>query len=154
MASRIVRAGQDLFPYILALIFLLVPNGFVSVVFSDTGLINIPTAYIMNNGIFDARVSTTILHEKRQELVTRIDFGLLDFAEFGVMGIKYDDKDYLMCNAKVLLSRESGVLPGFAAGVDNLGEKIESQDYDLSFYAVLSKQFNLPFIHIIKGIWE
>jgi hypothetical protein len=151
MASRIVKAGPNLFLYTVALIFLLVPNGFVSAVFSDTGLINIPTAYIMNNGIFDARANTTILHEKRQELVTRMDFGLLNFAEFGVTGIKDDDKDYLMCNAKVLMARESGILPGFAVGVDNLGEKIESQDYNLSFYAVLSKQFNLPFIHIIKG---
>jgi hypothetical protein len=54
-----------------------------------------------------------------------------------------------MCNAKVLLARESGVLPEFAVGMDNLGEKL--QDYDLSFYAVISKQFNLPFIHIISG---
>jgi hypothetical protein len=134
-------------------ISLLVTVGSVSAsYFQDTGLLDIPTAYVMDNGIFNAGVKTSIRHETREEIIVRIDFGLLNFAELGVAGIKLDAKDYLMCNAKVLLARESGVLPEFAIGMDNLGEKIPySQFNDLSFYAVISKQFNLPFIHIISG---
>ena len=149
MTSRIVKAGQKLylFFFIVTLVSLLVPCGFVSA----TGFMGIPTAYIMNNGIFDAGANAIIQDGKRQELVARMDFGLLNFAEFGAMGIKKDGKDYLMCNAKVLMARESGALPGFVVGVDNIGEKIELQDYALSFYAVISKQFNLPFIHLIGG---
>ena len=117
--------------------------------FRDTGLLDIPTAYVMDNAIFNVGINTAIQDKKRREFNFGIDFGLLNFAELGFAGIKRDDKDYLMCNAKVLLARESGVLPEFAVGTDNLGEKLK--DYDLSFYAVISKQFNLPFIHIIGG---
>lgn len=139
---------------ILVFIFFMITVGSVSAsYFQDTGLLDIPTAYIMDNGIFNAGVNTSIKNEKRQEIISRIDFGLLNFAELGVSGVRLDDRDYLMCNAKVLLARESGVLPEFAVGMDNLGEKIpyDPQYDDPSFYAVISKQFNLPFIHIISG---
>jgi len=138
------------FIIITVFISLLATVGSVSAsYFQDTGLLDIPTAYVMDNGIFNAGVKTSILHKTREEVIVRIDFGLLNFAELGVVGIRLDAKDYLMCNAKILLARESGVLPEFAIGMDNLGEKLK--DYDLSFYAMISKQFNLPFIHIIRG---
>jgi len=141
---------RNLFFIITALISLLISVSSVSAnYFRDKGLTDIPTAYVMNNGIFNAGANTAIQDKKRREFNFGVDFGLLNFAELGFTGIKNDDKDYLMLSAKVLLARESGVLPEFAIGMDNLGEKLE--DYDLSFYAVVSKQFNLPFLHIISG---
>ena len=152
MSKKVIMRQNLIYNFIIINVFisLLVTVGSVSAsYFQDTGLLDIPTAYVMDNGIFNAGVKTSIRHETREEIIVRIDFGLLNFAELGVAGIRLDAKDYLMCNAKVLLARESGVLPEFAVGMDNLGEKL--QDYDLSFYAVISKQFNLPFIHIIRG---
>ena len=152
MSKKVIMRQNLICNFIIITVFisLLVTAGSVSAsYFRDTGLLDIPTAYVMDNGIFNAGINTAIQDKKRREFNFGIDFGLLNFAELGFAGIKRDDKDYLMCNAKMLLARESGVLPEFAVGMDNLGEKL--QDYDLSFYAVISKQFNLPFIHIISG---
>ncbi|MDQ1318353.1 MAG: hypothetical protein QG588_2013 [Candidatus Poribacteria bacterium] len=160
MSKKVIMRQNLICNFIVINVFisLLATVGSVSAsYFQDTGLLDIPTAYVMDNGIFNAGVKTSIRHETREEIFSRIDFGLLNFAELGVVGIRLDDKDYLMCNAKILLARESGVLPEFAIGMDNLGEKIPQNiceyvpTYDLSFYAVISKQFNLPFIHIIRG---
>lgn len=118
--------------------------------FGGTGLIEIPTAYIMNNGIFNAGVHVDISHEKRQDLSLMMEFGFLNFAELGIIGIIRDNKEYIKGNAKLILAREEGILPAFAVGVDNFGEDIESDTtYDMSFYGVISKQFNLPYIHLI-----
>jgi hypothetical protein len=121
--------------------------------FRGTGLMNIPTAYIPQQGFFDIGIHTAIRDQKRDELAIRIDFGIFNLAELGLIGLKRQDTDYVMGNAKLLLSRESGSAPGLSVGVDNFGEKVQddSEDYRRSVYGVLSKQFNLPVVHLISG---
>jgi len=118
--------------------------------FNDTGLFDIPTAYIMSNGNFNFGANIEVQNEKRKSLVIGTDFGLLNFAEIGFKGIKKDNKDYLMSDIKVILSREEGLLPAFAIGVDNVGEGKGVPDYELSYFAVISKRLNLPVIHILN----
>jgi len=121
--------------------------------FRDTGLMDTPTAYVMKNGLFNIGTYTAIQEQKRKELAFRIDFGILDFAELGLLGLKKDGNDYIMGNLKLLLSRESGSTPGLSIGLDNFGEEAQevSQSYKRSVYGVISKQFNLPGVHLISG---
>jgi hypothetical protein len=121
--------------------------------FRDTGLMNIPTAYVTRQGLFSLGIHTAILDQKRDELAIRIDFGVFNFAELGLMGLKKKDDSHVMGNVKLLLSRESGSTPGLSIGVDNFGEEIQngSEDYRRSVYGVVSKQFNLPIVHLISG---
>jgi hypothetical protein len=120
--------------------------------FHGTGLLDTPTAYILDNGVFDTGIDILISDSKRQEMSFKLDFGLLNFSEFGIVCLKKDNKDFITGNAKFILAREEGILPAFAFGVDNVGEDIDKKDdkYNVSFYAVISKQFNLPLIHLIN----
>lgn len=118
--------------------------------FGDTGLIGIPSAYLMNNGDFNVGADVAIKDGKRESFVIGMDFGLLNFADIGFKGLKKDDKDYLMSDIKVVLLREEGLLPALAFGADNIGEKNSFSDYELSYYAVIGKKFNLPFVHILN----
>ena len=121
--------------------------------FRGTGLMNIPTAYVAQQGFFNVGVHTAIWDQKRDELAIRIDFGIFNRAELGLIGLKKKTDDYVMGNIKLSLSRESGSTPGLSVGVDNFGEKVQdgSESYRRSVYGVLSKQFNLPIVHLISG---
>ncbi len=121
--------------------------------FRGTGLMNIPTAYVAQEGIFDAGVHTAILDQKRDELAVRIDFGVFNFIELGMMGLRTGQNDYVLGNLKILLFRESGSTPSLSIGVDNFGETAgnSSESYERSIYGVMSKKFNLPIVHIIGG---
>lgn len=118
-----------------------------------SGLINIPDGYVLPQGIFNAGVHTTIQDQKRDEFGFKIYFGMLNLAEFGLMEIQREDENYILGNAKILFIRESDLSPGVSIGVDNVGEKVqdESESYQRSFYGVISKKFNLPFIHFVSG---
>jgi len=121
--------------------------------FRGTGLMNIPTAYITQQGFFNLGVHTAIWDQKRDELAIRVDFGIFNLAELGLMGLRKEGDGHVMGNIKLLLSRESGSTPGLSIGIDNFGEEIKngSGGYRRSVYGVLSKQFNLPIVHLISG---
>lgn len=148
------RFGNHFFGMILCLFLVSICKAsLASPYFGGTGLTDIPTAYTMNHGVFDAGVHVAIRDEKRQELSLKMEFGLLNFAEIGIVGLKMDDRDYIKGKAKVTLAKEEGILPAFAVGIDNFGENVDGspREHDMSFYAVISKQFNLPFLHLISG---
>ncbi len=121
--------------------------------FRGTGLLNIPTAYVAEQGLFDVGVNTIIRDRKRDELAMRMDFGVFNLAELGLMVLRKEDDDYITGNIKVLFYRESGSTPGLSIGVDNFGEQVQdsSGSYRRSVYGVISKQFNLPIVHLISG---
>ena len=121
--------------------------------FRDTSLMNIPTAYVSQEGFFDVGVHTAILNRNRDELAIRVDFGVFNFAELGMVGLKRDGSDYVIGSLKLLAAQESGTTPSLAIGIDNFGEEVQddSGNYELSFYGVVSKQFNLPVVHLISG---
>lgn len=139
--------------FILAMILSFSSISAAAPYFRGTGLMNIPTAYVAQEGIFDAGVYTAILDQKRDELAVRIDFGVFNFIELGMMGLRTGQNDYVLGNLKILLFRESGSTPSLSIGVDNFGEKAGngSESYERSIYGVMSKKFNLPIVHIIGG---
>ena len=142
-----------LIPYTFVLIIASLSGGISNAApyFRDTSLMNIPTAYISPQGFFDVGVHTAVLSRKRDELAVRVDFGIFNFAELGMAGLKAGDHDYVIGSLKLLVARESGAIPGLAVGIDNFGEEVQSENYRRSFYGVLSKQFNLPVAHLING---
>lgn len=139
--------------FILLVMLLSVDISVAAPYFRDTGLINIPTAYVSKQGIFDVGVHTAIQNRRRDEVAMRIDFGVFNFAELGLIGLNRDDNDYVVGNIKLLAARESGATPSLSIGIDNIGEDVldSSGDYERSFYGVMSKRFNLPIVHIITG---
>jgi hypothetical protein len=114
---------------------------------------NIPTAYVPQQGFFDLGIHTAVLNRKRDELATRVDFGIFNFAELGMVRLERDERDYVVGSLKLLAARESGSMPGLVVGIDNFGEEVrdDTEDYKFSFYGVVSKQFNLPVVHLISG---
>lgn len=121
--------------------------------FSGTGVVNIPTAYVDGQGIFDTAIHVATLNQKVDERLFRVDLGFLHFAELGLMELRKQSESYVLGNVKILLARESGITPALSIGVDNLGEKPHTKtgEFRRSLYAVMSKQFNLPFLHLIGG---
>ena len=79
--------------------------------FRGTSLMNIPTAYVPQQGFFDVGIHTTILNRKRDELATRVDFGIFNFAELGMVRLERDERDYVLGSLKLLAARESGSMP-------------------------------------------
>lgn len=121
--------------------------------FRVSSLMNIPTAYTLNEGVFDAGLHVAIRDQERDELGFKAYFGLFNFAEMGLMKVGQGDNDYIIGNLKLLIFRESGSYPAISIGVDNFGERVEDETgyYERSIYGVMSKQFNLPLIHFISG---
>lgn len=121
--------------------------------FRVSSLINIPTAYTLPEGVFNAGIHIAIHDQERKEIGLKTYFGLFDFTEIGLMKISDEDNDYIIGNLKLLIFRESGINPAISIGVDNFGEKIEDEAgyYERSIYGVISKQFNLPLLHFISG---
>ncbi len=137
----------------LAMVLVLSHTAVAAPYFRRTGLINIPTSDSVKRVIFDAGLHVAIHDQKRDELAMRIDFGVLSFVELGLMVLKKEGKDYVMGSAKVIISREFGSIPSLSIGVDDFGEKVRdaSGSHERSIYGVLSKRFNLPVVHLIRG---
>jgi len=137
----------------LAMMFIFVRISAAAPYFRGTSLMNIPTSDVMRLGIFSAGVHIAFQGQERDEMAMRADFGVLSFAELGLMTLKRDGKDYLLGNAKLIITREVGSIPSLTIGVDNLGEKVRDPmgSYERSIYGVLSKSFNLPVLHLING---
>ena len=85
---------------LLAMALIFADDSLASPYFRVTGMINIPAAYVAQQGIFDAGFHTAICDQKRDELAIRLDFGIFNFAELGFLGLKKGDSDYLIGNAK------------------------------------------------------
>ena len=129
-------------------------------IFTDSGLVDIPTGDVLKHGIFGVGVyapfqNTT--HFKRYPVAFRVNFGMFDKIEFGASHILPQDNDAsrsFLGHVKAQLLNESEKLPNVAIGIDNLGDNViqEWKTYHAnSAYFVISKTFNLPRIHLISG---
>ena len=126
----------------------------------DTGLVDIPTGRVIEHGIFSFgsyfgfRSAGEL---PRDEVALQLDFGLFDRVEIGLTSVRHDQQGFLLGNLKVLLLRETGVVPNIAAGIENIGDSIESGLNDTARYErksaflAVSKQFTLPTVHHIMG---
>jgi len=152
-ADRDMKHKMEIFALALAMALSLAGISAAASYFRGTGLTNIPSAYVMQEGIFDAGVHIAVSDQKRDEMAFRIDFGMFNFIELGLTGLKASGGDYVLGDLKILLFRESGITPAISIGVDNFGEKAKSfsDNYQRSIYGVMSKKFNLPILHIISG---
>ncbi len=129
-------------------------------IFTDSGLVDIPTGEVLKHGIFGVGVyapfqNTTYF--KRDPVAFRVNFGMFDRIEFGASHILPQDNDAsrsFLGHVKAQLLNETGKIPNVAIGIDNLGDNV-GQEWDTyhanSAYLAISKTFNLPRIHLISG---
>ena len=129
-------------------------------IFTDSGLVDIPTGEVLKHGIFGVGVYApfqNVSQFQRNTVVFRVNFGMFDRIEFGATHIlphQNDASRSFLAHVKAHLVTEFGLIPNIAVGVENLGDKV-SYKWDTyqpqSSYLVISKTFNLPRIHLLSG---
>lgn len=145
---------------LLLTVFLTLSNSVRGEIFTDSGLVDIPTGKVLKHGIFGVGVyapfqNTT--HFTRNPVAFRVNFGMFDRIELGASHILPQDNDVsrsFLGHVKAQLLNETGKIPNVAIGIDNLGDNVgqEWNTYDAnSAFLVVSKTFNLPRIHLISG---
>ncbi len=131
-----------------------------SEIFTDSGLMDIPTGEVLKHGIFGVGVYAPFqwtTHFKRDPVAFRVNFGMFDRIELGASHILPQANDAsrsFLGHLKAQLLNETGKIPNVAIGIDNLGDNViqEWNTYHAnSAYLVISKTFNLPRIHLISG---
>lgn len=129
-------------------------------IFTDSGLVDIPTGEVLAHGMFGVGVYApfeNVSQFQRNTVVFRVNFGMFDRIEFGATHILPHNNDAsrsFLAHAKAHLVTESGLIPNFSIGVENLGDKVSykwNTYQPQSSYLVISKTFNLPRIHLLSG---
>ena len=139
-------------------------------VFTDSGLVDIPTGVVLEHGIFGAGTSLALRQsatdisttDLADVLAVRLNFGLFDRVEVGLRhiwneyGFEHSTEQAISLKAQLLKEQEVGVIPSIAVGIEYLWDGILASDSEengtvpSSFLAV-SKTFNLPRIHQFSG---
>lgn len=129
-------------------------------IFTDSGLVDIPTGEVLKHGIFGVGVYApfqNVSQFQRNTVVFRVNFGMFDRIEFGATHIlphQNDASRSFLAHVKAHLVTESGLIPNIAVGVENLGDKLSykwNTYQPQSSYLIISKTFNLPRIHLLSG---
>lgn len=161
--------------FVLVSASITVPNPVRGEIFTESGLVDIPTGNVMKHGIFGASTYLAFQHPSENTSVTnensvlgdavavRLNFGLLDRVEIGLTHLwnEYGSEPSTerTGNLKVQLLKEQevGAIPSIAIGIENVGNKLlpwdseaEADDTPSAFLAI-SKTFNLPRIHQFAG---
>ena len=138
-----------------------------SEVFTESGLVNIPTGRMLKHGIFGAGTYLGFQQQATNGTTTnlgdavgiRLNFGLFDRVEVGLVhlsdeyGSEFSSDRTANLKLQLLKEQEAGVIPSIAIGIEKLGKKIlpwdsEAEEDDTpSVFLVVSKTFNLPRIH-------
>lgn len=135
---------------------LLLPNVVNGAMFTESGLMDIPTGGVLEHGIFGAGTSLAFENSQDEnaqwthETALRLNFGLFDSVE---MGLSHQSRAAgVLAHLKAQLLKESGAIPSVAIGVENLlAEETDFSQTARSEFLVVSKTFNLPKIHLISG---
>lgn len=152
-----------------------VPHPVSSEIFTERGLVDIPTGEVLKHGIFGAGTYVAFQHSSENmsstaennspvnALAIRLNFGLFDRVEFGLEHLwnKHDSEFFIDWTAtlkvQLLKEQEVGAIPSVAIGVETLSDKLfsrnsgaEANENPSAFFAV-SKTFNLPRIHQFSG---
>ena len=142
--------------WLMLIACLLLPNIVNGAMFTESGLMDIPTGSVLKHGIFGA--GTALAFENSQdenaqwthETALRLNFGLFDSVEMGLSHLS--EATGVLAHLKAQLLKESGGIPSVAIGVENLlTEKNDFSQTARSEFLVVSKTFNLPKIHLISG---
>ena len=164
-----LRHTMSLFLIVFAVITVAKPVS--GEVFTESGLVDIPTGKVLQHGIFEAgtylgfqqRVidrSTTNLGDA---VAVRLNFGLFDRVEVGLTHLwnEYGEQPATNRTAnlkfQLLKEPETGAIPSIAIGIEKLGREIVLSDSaaegeeSASAFLAISKTFNLPRIHQFSG---
>lgn len=143
-------------------------------VFTESGLVDVPTGAVLGHGIFGAG---TYLAFRQSAMVSglqtpptilgdvvaiRLNFGLFDRIEVGLgyiwneYGSELSTERAASLKVQLLKEQESGVIPNIAVGIEHLGDRILTSDAEEnrilpSAFLAVSKTFNLPRIHQFSG---
>lgn len=140
-------------------------------VFTESGLVDIPTGKVLQHGIFEAGTylgfqqrmmdrSTTNLSDA---VAVRLNFGLFDRVEIGLTHLWNDYGEQPAADRtanlkfQLLKEPETGAIPSIAIGIEKLGSDIVLWDSEAeadegsSAFLAISKTFNLPRIHQFSG---
>ncbi len=143
-------------------------------VFTDSGLVDIPTGAVLEHGIFGAgtylafRQNATVsaLQTPSTNLsdvvALRLNFGLFDRIEVGLGHIwneyasEVSTDRALNLKLQLLKEQETGAIPSVAVGVEHLNDTIFTSDSEeggipSSAFLAVSKIFNFPRIHQFSG---
>lgn len=161
--------------FVLVSASITVPNPVRGEIFTESGLVDIPTGNVMKHGIFGASTYLAFQHPSENTSLTnensalgdavavRLNFGLLDRVEIGLTHLwnEYGSEPSTerTGNLKVQLLREQevGAIPSVAIGIENVGNKLLPWDSEAeaneipSAFLAISKTFNLPRIHQFAG---
>ena len=144
-------------------------------IFTESGLVDIPTGEVLKHGIFGVGTyvafqypsenmpSTAENNSPVNALAIRLNFGLFDRVEFGLEhlwnehGSEPSTERAVNLKVQLLKEQEVGAIPSVTIGVETLSTKLFSGDLETeenenpSAFLVVSKTFNLPRIHQFSG---
>ena len=144
-------------------------------IFTESGLVDIPTGEVLKHGIFGAGTyvafqppsenipSTAENNSLVNLLAIRLNFGLFDRVEvelehlWSEHGFEPVTERAVNLKVQLLKEQEVGVIPSVAIGIESLSTKLFSRDSETeenenpSAFLVVSKTFNLPRIHQFSG---
>ena len=168
-------ARHLIFLFLLVFAFIMVPNPVRGEIFTESGLVDIPTGNMLKHGIFGAGTYIAFQHPSENTSPTnennslgdavavRLNFGLFDRIEIGLAHVwnEYGSEPSAerTGNLKVqlLTEQEVGAIPSVAIGIENVGDKLlpwdseAEEDETPSAFLAISKTFNLPRIHQFSG---
>ncbi|RKU14970.1 hypothetical protein C6500_21625 [Candidatus Poribacteria bacterium] len=144
-------------------------------IFTERGLVDIPTGRVLNHGIFGAGTYMAFQHPAEtvsaigehndlgNAIAIRLNFGLFDRVGVGLKYLwnEHDSESFIDWTAtlkvQLLKEQEVGAIPSVAIGVEALSDKLFSgnsgaeANENPSAFLVVSKTFNLPRIHQFSG---
>lgn len=140
-------------------------------VFTESGLVDIPTGRVLKHGIFEAGSYLGFQQQSMDRTTTnigdaaaiRLNFGLFDRVEFGLTHLWNEHGTEPSANRtahlklQFLKEQETGALPNIAVGIEKLGKNIVlwgsevEEDESPAAFLAISKTFNLPRIHQFSG---
>ncbi|MDE0687785.1 MAG: YjbH domain-containing protein [Candidatus Poribacteria bacterium] len=142
-------------------------------IFTESGLVDIPTGNVLKHGIFGAGTYMAFQHSSEtlraigennvfgNAIAIRLNFGLFDRVGVGLKYLwnEHDAASFIDWTAtlkvQLLKEQEVGTIPSVAIGVETLSDRLfsgnsEENENPAAFLAI-SKTFNLPRIHQFSG---
>ena len=136
----------------LLLLLVSVTGTAASEIFTDSGLVEIPTGAVLEHGIFGAGLSAAFQHNAAvsdDATAIRLNFGLFDRVEGG-FGHTWNEPSTASFKLQLLKEQEVGAMPSAALGIEHRGTT-DSEENSTSTFLAMSKIFNLPRIHQFSG---
>ena len=142
-------------------------------IFTESGLVDIPTGNVLKHGIFGAGTYMAFQHSSEtlralgennafgNAIAIRLNFGLFDRVGVGLKYLwnEHDAASFIDWTAtlkvQLLKEQEVGTIPSVAIGIETLSDRLFSgnseENENPSAFLAISKTFNLPRIHQFSG---